>query len=332
MSRKLYALFIFIGAIGSLILVYLYFFVFYTATLTINTNVAGYKVELFSKSTAQKWIYNCPEKICIIRDVSPFDYNISISKEDYETKIIAAKVSPRRREEIRVQLEKKTILTTLEAIKTQETPKQKIQRLRQEKLYFARFELWDNTMITFSRENNQLKMQYRNLDFIREIMTFPLVKSEEIGVEYIGETKKIFLRIGKNYYIFDTLWAKIYELPFEMRVSYIKPSKKDFQYLVITEKGVFLYDLIDKKSEFQYLFKDFIYYDDAIIGVIYKDEKQKKSNFNLTKKGNLIIKYSPKDKQRKILLGTSLPIDRIEKIWEKVIFSANGKQYELENF
>ena len=78
MSRKIYALFILIGAIWALVLGYLYFFVYYTATLTIDANVGNYRVELFSLATAQKWKHECPEEVCVINDVSPFDYNISI--------------------------------------------------------------------------------------------------------------------------------------------------------------------------------------------------------------------------------------------------------------
>jgi hypothetical protein len=49
--------------------------------------------------------------------------------------------------------------------------------------------------------------------------------------------------------------------------------------LVVTEKGTFLYDASTQKAEFQYLFRDFVFWDKALIGVIYADEKQKKENF-----------------------------------------------------
>jgi hypothetical protein len=54
--------------------------------------VADYRVELFSLGTAQEWIHECPESECVIMDVSPFDYNISIIKTDYITKVIPAKI------------------------------------------------------------------------------------------------------------------------------------------------------------------------------------------------------------------------------------------------
>lgn len=332
MSRKLYALFILIWALWSLVLAYLYFFVYYTAVVTVNANVSEYSVELFSKSTAQKWTHECPEKICVIHDVSPFEYNISISKQGYETELINAKISPRRREEIFVQLDKKSLLSSLEAVQIEETPKEKIKRLREEKLYFARFVLEDDTMITFSEGKNQLLMQHRSSSFVHDISDFPFVPADSIFAEYIGDTKDIFMQLWNKYYIFETASGKLHTLPFEIKLLYIKAGKTSSQYIIVTEKGSFLYNINSEESEFQYLFKDFVYHDNALIWIIYEDEEQKKSNFNLTGKWNLIIRYTSEDKQRKILLKSSLDIDRIEWKGEKIIFSAKWKEYELTNF
>jgi len=132
--------------------VYLYFFVYYTATLTIDANVDDYKVELFSLGTAQKWIHDCPEAECVIAGVSPFDYNISISKADYETKVIPAKIGARGKESIIVQLEKKVSLVSLDTEIVQETNREKIQRLREENLYYARFKISEDAILSFKQE------------------------------------------------------------------------------------------------------------------------------------------------------------------------------------
>lgn len=175
-------------------------------------------------------------------------------------------------------------------------------------------------------------MHYRNKEEIRDITSFTKVPEKDIYAEYIGETKKVFLQIGKISYIFELQSGKLHTLPFEIGVKYIKATLKASLYLVVTEKGIFLYDTLTKKSEFLYLFQDFVYFQDALIGVIYSDETEKKKNFNLTQNGNLVIYYTPEDKKRRVLLASDLKIDRIELQGEKVIVSTGKTQYELKNF
>jgi len=205
MSRKLYALFILIGAIGAIILTYIYFFVYYTATLSINANIPGYTVELFSKSTAQKWSHECPQQECIIAEVSPFEYNISISKQDYKTIIIPVKIAPRKRQNFVIEFEPDTDLKLLEKLELEETAKQKIQRLREQSKYFETFRLDEATQIIFDQDQNGLEMKLQTGESIKTISRFPLVATDMIRVEYIGESwEEIFLKIAESYYIFNT--------------------------------------------------------------------------------------------------------------------------------
>lgn len=118
----------------------MYFFVYYTSTLIIDSNVTDYKVELFSKSTAQKRSTDCKQERCTLTDVSPFQYNISISKPEYETQVIPMKVRARKKEELYIKLEKKVRLESLQLEKIAETPKEKIQRLREQNRYYAVFQ------------------------------------------------------------------------------------------------------------------------------------------------------------------------------------------------
>lgn len=332
MSRKLYAIFILIWAIWAFVLAYLYFFVYYTATLTIDANVEDYRVELFSLGTAQKWTHDCPEKECIISWVSPFDYNISIIKTDYVTKLIPAKIWARWKESIVVELEKKVSLISLEQELNQETNKEKIQRLREENLYYARFQIDTNTVLNFIQDEQQMLLQYRNEDLTRDIGNFKLVKKDAINIDSIPETGNIFLSLGTDYYIFDTQKLALTKLPFTLEVNYIKGGISEWMYHVVTPKGTFSYNISDNTSKFEYLFKDFLYSWDDIIWIIYSDEDEKKSNFNISKSGNLIIKYSPADKTRKIVETTTLSVDRLEWRGDKIIFSAGDDEYELTNF
>lgn len=332
MSRKLYALFILVWAISFLVLIYMYFFVYYTATIKIDANVSGYSVELFSKSTAQKWSHQCPEKICTIEDVSPFEYNISIVKENYESEVWSVKISPRRTEEFIIQLEKKVELTEVTLIEVVEWNKEKIQRLRDEKLYYKSIYIDDTSKLTFSEYNGGLQMHHRTNNSLQEVSLFDMVGRSDISMSSIIGTEKIFLTIWKKYYIFDIVGWKLHTLPFKIKVLYIKPGKIWTQYLIVTEKGTFIYDIIKKTSVFQYLFRDFIYNDTKMIGVIYEDEEQKKENFNLIQEGNLIIGYDSQTKIRNVLLTTDKNIDKIEWKEDIVIFTVGNNEYELKNF
>lgn len=332
MARKIYALLTLIWALWSLLLVYLYFFVYYTATLTVNANVPGYRVELYSPGTAQRWTHECPEEVCVIAGVSPFEYNISITKPDYESKVIPAKISARGKESLVVELEKKVFLESVIQDVTEETNKEKIKRLREENLYYARFQVNDGMLLTFKEIEGELLVQYRTGESIRDIHTFPLIEKLDIHVDTISQTEQIFIHVWDEKHILDLQNFSLTRIPFGLPVSYIKKGSSDKKYLVVTEKWTFVYDISNDSSQFQYLFKDFLYSWDDIIWVIYDDEEQKKSNFNISEPGNLIIKYSPEYKTRKIVEATNLPIDRLEWQWEKIIFFAWENKYELKNF
>lgn len=333
MNPRLYALLILIGTIGFFVLLYLYFFVYYTATVVIDANVGGYKVDFFAPSTAQKRSVDCPEPRCEIAEVSPFEYNITFSKPEYKNSALSVKIEPRKKQEFVIELEKQAKLEALiQEAQIQETSKQKIQRLREDNLYLASFKLDENRKATFSQKGERMVFELRGTGSVQKIADFARTWGEAIHAEYISDTQKVFLKISQTAYIFDSdVWV-LHSLPFEIEVRYIKPTKKLSQFLVVTEKWTFLYDTATKKSEFQYVFRDFVFWQQAQIGVIYDDETQKKENFNLTQKGNIVIYYTQAERDRKVLLVTDLDIDRIEIQGEKVIVSAWSEQFELQNF
>ncbi|MDA9129132.1 hypothetical protein N9J72_01500 [Candidatus Gracilibacteria bacterium] len=333
MRRKLYALLILIGVIGAGVLTYLYFFVYYTATLTVNSNVPEYSVELFSKSTAQKRVVDCPEEICIINEVSPFEYNVSILKDDYESQNLNITVKARRPESLFLELEKKVSLSQISSLSIQETNQERIQRLRAENRSYARFDLGNNTLISFREEGNRLEMLFEKGGEIKLISDFLKVPENSIGADSISSSDSVFLGIGENSYIFDTTNGKLFQLDFQIDIFYIKAGSQPGEYLIITEKGAFLYNSISGESEFQYLFRDYVYSENEIIGIIFKDEEQKKQNFDLEEESeNLIMKYNPQDKTRKILYRTNQAIERIVKQQEKIILTIQGEKFELENY
>lgn len=331
-SRKLYALFILIGVIGALVLFYLYFFVFYTASVTIRANVDAYSVEFFSLASAQKKQVSCSEKICEIADIPPFEYSITFMKEGYETQFLTTKILPRKHQEFSISLDKKATLEKIENTQATETPEQKIQRLRDASKYYASFVLSSGNNLYFEKQGESLELIYEQESTQKKIQKFPLVPEEEIFAEYVSSSSDIFFKIWKKYYIFVSGNSEIQELPFSVDISYIKSGLGIGEYLVVSPQGTFLYKLYENTSEYQYPFSDFIYASGSLIGVIGKNETQKKENFWLEEKNNLLIRYTQETKERKVLLQTEDPITRLEWKEGEIIVTTGKIQYLLKNY
>ncbi len=331
MKRKLYALFILAWALWSLLLVYLFFFVYYTGSLTINSNVDNYRVELYSPGTAQKWIHECPDMICEIYDVSPFDYNVSIIKADYKTKTLSYKVRPRGKENLVVQLEKQVQLDAVIWENIAETAQEKIQRIRDEKLYYAKFIIGDAT-VRFQEDTGEILLQYLINGEVKDISKFKTVQKEDINVSEIYGSDNIWIRLWNTHYIFDTQYFRIQKLPDIKDLEYIKYDLITQKYIVITSVWAFLYDSRENTLEYQYQFKDYISMPEYMIWVIYANEDQKKKNFNIIQEWNVIIKYSQADKTRKVIYYTNNPLDELYSKWDQVFIMSGDKKLELKNF
>jgi len=332
MKRKLYALFILIGAIGALFLAYLYFFVYYTWNLTIESNVDSFSVDFFSPWTTQKWTHQCSENICFIPELPPFDYNISIIKTDYQTQVFSYKINPRKSETLIVELEKQVQLDPVISEEIVETAKQKIQRIRDENLYYAKFSLGNNTVIRFKEEWSELAMQYVENNILKEIQRFPTVAVQEINVTDIYSSPNIYVSIGESNYIFDTVFFRLYQLPIIKNIKYLKYDTLSQNYIIVTDVWSFTYDISTTKLEYQYLFKDYISTPEFIIWVIFADEEQKKENFNITKNANVIVKYSQTSKERKVVYSTGDSIDQIYQQWDQIFIVSGQNTFELKNF
>jgi len=264
-------------------------------------------------------------------DVSPFEYNVSILKSDYKVETVNLKISPRRREELFVKLEKKIELKQIELQEITETAQEKIQRIREEKSYYALFDIWNGTKISFSELWSTLELNYITKDLNKKISRLKLVDKEDINAEYIYGSNKIFLKLANDYYILSPLGWELQKIPFEIDIKYIKKWLWSNELIIVTDKGSFIYNTLTKASWFQYLFKDYINYKWKLIWIIYKDEVQKRKNFDLEQTGNLILQYSQDTKERKVVYATSNNIDKIYLEWDVIIIEQGEKKLELTN-
>ncbi len=241
-------------------------------------------------------------------------------------------VKARSKESLVVNLEKKVRFDVVEKQDVQETKQEKIQRIKNEKLYHKVVSLDNADVVRFVKVDDELQMQYVQAGEAKNITKLPLVKQEVIRVSSISGSDDVFLALWSDNYIYQKNKQSLHKLPYSIDIRYIKSALNRWNYLVVTNNGTFLYDSIAETSEFQYLFHDFVYSWEYIIGIILESEEQKKKNFSLTKPGNLIIRYSQSDKTREVLYSTKQSLDKITWQGDKIIFGSQGTDYELVNF
>jgi hypothetical protein len=300
--------------------------------LVINSNVEEYSVTLFSKSTAQKSYFECPERSCELRDISPFHYNISLIKNGYETQNLQIEIGPRSNQELVIYFEKKVEIRALEPENIDESLQEKIARLRESGNYYSILDVQQGKRLLFQENWDLLTWVYQLGERNISLGEFPKTIADEIRVETIAGSDDIFFALGSQQYVFFVSNLELKKIEFWSDVKYIKPTPHAGKYILVTQQGSFLYDIRTSRAEFQYVFKDFVYYEDFLIGMIFADEDQKRRNFNIEQSGNLIMRYSSQTKERKILYSTRDTIEKIETVWGDIILMIDGKKYSLENF
>lgn len=115
-----------------------------------------------------------------------------------------------------------------------------------------------------------------------EITSFAKVPKKEIEIQNIIGTEDILLSLAETNYIYLKNSGKIQKLPYTFKILYMKKDQNKGEYIVIFEKGSFIYNAQSKNSGYNYAFKDYVSLDDTtVIGIVFADETQKKKNFNL---------------------------------------------------
>lgn len=315
----------------------MYFFVYYTANIIIRSNVAGYSVELFGKSVAQKTVYDCPDEICSIPDVSPLEYNITIQKDGYEDFFQNINITPRTQHEIIVTLEKYVTLEkiTSETKNTQEiadSAQEKIIQLRQEKQFDRIFTLSSGNKIGIKSQENRIQL-YHILGTTEKIIDTFDRDASVVSVKEIPQTQYLFIGIGNSKYIYHTQAFTLSQLSLQPNIRYIKPGNSLEELLFITDVWAFVYNSGTQDFSYFYLFHDFVYEQESYIGVIYKDEEQKRRNYWWEEETqHLVVRYVPSTQTREIIFRTNLDVDQILKEDNTLIIISEGERYELKNY
>ena len=118
--------------------------------------------------------------------------------------------------------------------------------------------------------------------------------------------------IWDDNYIFIVFWDKKYlyslssktdiEVLLNIGVNYVKKAASNSSFHFVTEKWSFIYDRNRETLEYFSYFDDFVYYNDEYIWVIKKEDKRRLKNLWLDDENdNLIVKYNPGTKEKKVL-------------------------------
>lgn len=344
MSNKILSLLVLIWIFGFWYLFYLIFFVKYTGTLEITSNIDNYNVELYAKKVYTTSTFNCKEKVCTLKEISPFDYTITLSSPAYKEIKQDLSLKWKKINSIKATFVKDTKLTpstekkeSSEASKTtKELAEEKIAeiRLKKESNYIKN--LWELWYFYFKTVGNNLDF-YRSFEWKEtKLWTFPKVEHDQIDVfEIYDKTDKILFSLKDRKYIYNLALSKVDEFKLAPKIKYIKVGDFLTNYLIVTDVWTYTYDELNKELKYFYLFKDFVYIKDGYVWVIYKDEIAKFKNFSIKNNNkNIIINYNPTTLYREVILETDMEIQKIimEKDEKIYFFDKLWNRYQLENY
>lgn len=332
-SKKLFALFVLAWALGFFVLVYLYFFVYYTATLVIISNEPDFRGELVSVRNAQNIDFTCPERECIIRDIPPFDYRLTLYKDDFKTQNISIEIEPRISQQIEVEFIRDPRLTLASVVQDEEFIRQ--DEWLDEGIYLI---FTSRDIEVFFREltgRSGLEMIYRsNLGEVR-LREVPRISGSQISVQHIRESNDIYLQVWDQSFIYERSASNLIVLPFEIPVRYIKTGNTRGNFHVVTEVWSFTYRKQTNTTEFQYLFYDSVTINpENIVGIILPWDTERRQNFNLDDESRtLIVHYNSRTRERKVLLATSQDFAEIHTRGNDILLTnTQWETYRLENF
>lgn len=318
MSNRLFSLFILVLVFSGIYFGYYYFFVLNKWNLTITSNVWNYEVDLYNDKLKTTFKTTCKNDVCELIDLAPLDYKMTIIKRWYKEFSKNVKVIKKSTQELSIYLEKDLIIEKIEDENTKTwtwiNAKEKIEELRKQKDLkenFANYDFWENKVFYFKDNWNNSISLYKDWEE-NSIYTLSEVSKNLLDLKFIENSiSMLFLKSDKKSYIIDFNKWNVWEFEFYPKVNYVKKDSNVIS--IVTEVWTYLYNLENEKVEYFNFFKDFLYYgDDSYLWVIYSDDKERKTNYNLSKYNwNLIVKYNFKTKDIKVLKETDLNITKI---------------------
>jgi len=272
-------------------ILYSYFFKISYVNFEINSNTNSYSWTLYN--VKYKKDFFCKQEKCIIENLPPFKYKLTIKKDNYNT--FFKQVDLSKNNKIDVVLEKDIFLEPLE--KKEFDKKDFIRKLKAKKQNFIEYK---NQKLKYNNVvNNDNYIYFKSWDFL------------------------ILQNVKNNTYI---------KKEFIPSINYIKQNWNDL-FIINTNIGSFYLNKKTKNLDYFSMFDDYVKKWDYYIWVIKEDDFVRKNNFWFTNnKLNLVVLYNIKNKKVRIIDSFWSKITKIYLENNKVFIELwSDKKYELKN-
>lgn len=343
MHNKLISLFILIAIFWWIYYFFYYFFILNKWGLTITSNVSDYQVSMYTDKLKTSFSTECKKKKCELIDLAPFEYEISIKKEGYKEYKKTLTIEKKSTLPLEIYLEKqisiKQIIPTSENSLQSDLPKsQQLEKFREISFLQKSYKFIElDTLGHFYflvNEDGTLSLFNKKDSIDTKLYSFNKIERAKLDIQKVYQSNNLILITywdEKNIYNLES--GTIQKIFFPQTVNYVKKYWNTFSF--VNDKWTFIYDSKSNKIEYFYTFKDFINYDENnYFWVIYKDEIEKKNNYNLQeyKDTNLIVKYNFNTKNIKVLETTSQNIYKIVKENDTIYFyDISWEKYLVNN-
>jgi hypothetical protein len=218
---------------------YKYFFELKLTNIEINSNISNFSWSLVNVKFSKDFF--CKNKKCIIEEIPPFEYNLSIKKENYKTynkKIVLWEIK-----KINIFLEKDIRIEPLKIKKINNTKK----------------------IDDIKKFNNAKKINNTE----KNITKYSKIYNDKNYVFHHYKSYLSFKNINNS---------SIVEITFKPKINYIKKILNN-NFLIVSEFGSYNFNIINKKLEYFSLFWDYIKQDNNYIWIINSDDKIRRKNF-----------------------------------------------------
>jgi len=311
---------------------YWYLFSYNLINVKIHSNVSNYDIFLKSEKYWKKYFFHCSKKDCILENISPFNYELKISKSNYND--FSLNFNPKDKSDLNIFLKKEVLLKPLEKEKIKVkniSRKEKIEEIKLEKSsYWYKKYKWD--IFTLKELwNDKLELIYNN----KIVWVLNKVPKEKISLfKVINSDSYYYLILWSDTYLVNTQYFILTKLKLKLFISYIKKLNNNFL-LITTRNWSFLYNLKNKNISYFNSLYDFIILDsNTYIGIL-KDSviNQKKNLWFWNTSWDLIVKYNLKEKTANLLKKVDFDIAKIYKDnFTIIVEDKNWNKYELINY
>lgn len=327
MKNKLYALLILVLMFWWLWSFIMYFYVYYTWSLTIKSNVSWYSINLHSDSIKKNYSFNCETTNCSFEDIPPVNFYYVASKDWYNDIAWFFDVNSNIENELKIFFKERIFLDEVELTKKEKieaileknqiTKKEKIESILEKKdllTYFKYFDFDDKWI--FVLKETPVSVDLYDYDNNKKLYSFKKVVKKDISIYNIIWDNSILVKVLDKNIIYNLNSWKIYEFELNINIKYVKYSIEKKEYIINTDKWSFIYYKKDNKLEYFYLFEDFVYFNWNIIWLLSNSDNVRINNYwiDVNWEQSLIF-YNTLNKSKTKILDLNYIVKSFYKEW-----------------